>query len=426
MSRATIDRWTGFSVILLCVPLILIFRWVNFTLSDDLYGGAFSLFGYTPIHLRFTFASFGAIAAGILMLAAVFCALRKPFWQCLMAGALFLLLAGAYLQVAVGDTRLAIEAARQSDWFLWIVAGQSPGARPETELWQRLAFDTVGDRLYTGWYYLGLGWYLGLLAAIAMFVAAARAIDARYARRIAMLTVVSTAALAVLFLVRPFRAQRALQLAVQAQADARYENAISSYVDAMRLDGWYRLNPRIHERIGAAYTTLQRINEPDAVVYRSELTIDRYREDAATGELPRAIADYDLLSARDDAVGVVARWRAADVGIIYGLHLFQGGAFGSAVRAWEQVLQKDPDNWLAAYYLTMGYPEVGRYHEMAEVSQRFIDDCADPVALGAFYLALGDAQTWMGSAGTGQAAYYKSYYYDYTFNRRGLSSLINP
>ena len=426
MSRATIDRWTGFSAILLCVPLVLIFRWVNFVLSDDLYGGAFSLFGYTPIHPHFTFASFGVIAAAILMLAAMFCALRRPLWQCLMAGALFLLLAYAYLQVAVGDPRLAIEAARQSDWFLWIVAGQSPGNHPETELWQKLAFDTVGDRLYTGWFYLGLGWYLGLLAAIAMFVAAARSIDTRYARRIATLTLLSTAALAVLLLVRPFRAERAFEVAAQAQADARYEYAITSYGDAMRMDSWYGLNPRIHERIGAAYTTLQRVNEPDAVVYRSELTIDRYREDAATGDLPRAIADYDLLSTRDDAIGIIARWRAADVGVIYGLHLFQGGAFGPAVRAWEQVLQKDPDNWQAAYYLTMGYPQVGRYREMAAVSQRFIDHCADPVALGAFYLALGDAQTWMGTFGTGHEAYYKSYYYDYSFNPRGLSSLSNP
>jgi tetratricopeptide (TPR) repeat protein len=426
VSRATIDRWTGFSAILLCVPLVLIFRWVNFALSDDLYGGAFSLFGYTPIHPHFTFASFGVIAAAILMLAAMFCALRRPLWQCLMAGALFLLLAYAYLQVAVGDPRLAIEAARQSDWFLWIVAGQSPGNHPETELWQKLAFDTVGDRLYTGWYYLGLGWYLGLLAAIAIFVAAARAIDTRYARRIATLTLLSTAALAVLLLVRPFRAERAFEVAAQAQADARYEYAITSYGDAMRMDSWYGLNPRIHERIGAAYTTLQRVNEPDAVVYRSELTIDRYREDAATGDLPRAIADYDLLSARDDAIGIIARWRAADVGVIYGLHLFQGGAFGPAVRAWEQVLQKDPDNWQAAYYLTMGYPQAGRYREMAAVSQRFIDHCADPVALGAFYLALGDAQTWMGTFGTGHEAYYKSYYYDYSFNPRGLSSLSNP
>ena len=426
MSRATIDRWTGFSAILLCVPLVLIFRWVNFVLSDDLYGGAFSLFGYTPIHPHFTFASFGVIAAAILMLAAMFCALRRPLWQCLMAGALFLLLAYAYLQVAVGDPRLAIEAARQSDWFLWIVAGQSPGNHPETELWQKLAFDTVGDRLYTGWFYLGLGWYLGLLAAIAMFVAAARSIDTRYARRIATLTLLSTAALAVLLLVRPFRAERAFEVAAQAQADARYEYAITSYGDAMRMDSWYGLNPRIHERIGAAYTILQRVNEPDAVVYRSELTIDRYREDAATGDLPRAIADYDLLSTRDDAIGIIARWRAADVGVIYGLHLFQGGAFGPAVRAWEQVLQKDPDNWQAAYYLTMGYPQVGRYREMAAVSQRFIDHCADPVALGAFYLALGDAQTWMGTFGTGHEAYYKSYYYDYSFNPRGLSSLSNP
>jgi tetratricopeptide (TPR) repeat protein len=426
VSRATIDRWTGFSAILLCVPLVLIFRWVNFALSDDLYGGAFSLFGYTPIHPHFTFASFGVIAAAILMLAAMFCALRRPLWQCLMAGALFLLLAYAYLQVAVGDPRLAIEAARQSDWFLWIVAGQSPGNHPETELWQKLAFDTVGDRLYTGWFYLGLGWYLGLLAAIAMFVAAARSIDTRYARRIATLTLLSTAALAVLLLVRPFRAERAFEVAAQAQADARYEYAITSYGDAMRMDSWYGLNPRIHERIGAAYTILQRVNEPDAVVYRSELTIDRYREDAATGDLPRAIADYDLLSTRDDAIGIIARWRAADVGVIYGLHLFQGGAFGPAVRAWEQVLQKDPDNWQAAYYLTMGYPQVGRYREMAAVSQRFIDHCADPVALGAFYLALGDAQTWMGTFGTGHEAYYKSYYYDYSFNPRGLSSLSNP
>jgi len=426
VSRATVDRWTGFSAILLCVPVVLIFRWVNFVLSDDLYGGAFSLFGYTPIHPRFTLASFGTVAAGVLTLAAVCCALRRPVWQCLMAGALFLLLVCAYLQVAVGDARLAIEAARQSDWFLWIVAGQSPGVHPETELWKKLAFDTVGDRLFTGWYYLGVGWYLGLLAAIAIFVAGARAIDARYARRIATLTLASTAALAVLFLLRPFRAQRAFELATRAQAGAHYEFAISSYLDSMSMDPWYGLNPRVHERIGAAYTTLRRIDEPEAIVYRSERTVDRYREDAATGELSRAIADYDQLGARDDAIGIIARWRAADVGVIYGLHLFQGGAFGPAVTAWEHVLQRDPGNWLAAYYLTMGYPQVGDYRKMAEVSHRFIDSCADPVALGAFYQALGDAQTWMGISGTGHEAYYKSYYYDYTFNRRGLSSLIEP
>ncbi len=426
MSRATIDRWTGFGAITMLVPLVVRFSWINFALSDDLHGGAFSLFGYSPIHPRFTFASFGMIAAVILILAAVSCALRRPLWQCLMAGALLLLVVCAYLRVAVGDARLAIEAARQSDWFLWIVAGQSPGVHPEPELWQKLAFDTVGDRLYAGWYYLGVGWYLSLLAAIAMFVAAARSIEARYVRRIAAVTIASAVALAFLSLARPFEAQRAFEFAARAQAEARNEDAISSYTDAMHLEAWYALNPRIHERIGAAYTTLQRLNEPDAVVYRSEQTIDRYREDAAIGELPRVIADYDLLSERNDSIGMVARWRAEDVGVIYGLHLFQGGAFGPAVRAWEEVLDKNPDNWLAGYYLTIGYPQVGRYREMAEVSQRFIDHCADPVALGAFYLALGDAQTWNGTLGTGHEAYYKSYYYDYAFNRRGLSSLVSP
>ena len=426
MSRSTVNRWTGACAILLCVPLLFKFRWVNFPLSDDLYGGAFSLSGYAAIHPGFTFASFGALAAAALILASVFCALQRPLWQCLMAGALFVLLSSAYLQVAVGDARLLIEVSRQSDWFRSIVAGQSPGSHPEVELWQRLAFDTVGDRLYTGWYYLGLGWYFGLLAAIAIFVAGARAIDARYAGAIATLTLSSSAIVAFLFLLQPLRAQRAFEIAAAAESNARSEDAISAYANAMRLDAWYMLNPRIHERIGAAYTILQHSYEPDVSVYRSERTFDRYRQDAATGELPAAIDDYDQLSSRSGALGIVAAWRAGDIGVIYGLHLFQGGAFAAAVQAWEQALRKDPDNWLAAYYLMMGYPQVGHYREMAAVSQRFIDKCADPVALGAFYQALGDAQTWMGAPGIGHQAYYDSYYYDYHFNRRGLASLIDP
>jgi hypothetical protein len=112
--------------------------------------------------------------------------------------------------------------------------------------------------------------------------------------------------------------------------------------------------------------------------------------------------------------------------LVYGWHLFEAGSFGSAVAAWNEVLRREPDNWLAAYYLTLGYPTIGGYRELAEMSERFLAKCGDPLTVGVFYNSLGKAQIHLDELDKGHASYYASYKRDYINNNAAVHSLIGP
>jgi hypothetical protein len=106
--------------------------------------------------------------------------------------------------------------------------------------------------------------------------------------------------------------------------------------------------------------------------------------------------------------------------------LFEAGSFGAAVAEWTEVLRREPDNWLAAYYLTLGYPTINSYRELAQMSERFLANCGDPLTVGVFYNSLGKAQSHLDELDSGHASYYTSYKLDYINNNSAVHSLIGP
>ena len=148
----------------------------------------------------------------------------------------------------------------------------------------------------------------------------------------------------------------------------------------MALDSWYSWNPRIYERTGAAYASLGEMSHPECKIYEAERIFAANQGTAFVGNLPDAIDLYDSIVSAPGSIGAVATMRAGDLRVLYGLHLFQVGAFGSAVAQWETALRNDDHNWLAAYYLGRGYPTVNRYQDLIRVSRQFADQCGDPLA----------------------------------------------
>jgi hypothetical protein len=426
MRATTVADWLRAIAIVVLICALLSFRWVAFALSRGLAGSALPLFESVRPDEPWVLCSFGAVVAALLLLSVAAVLLAKPRVECALGAAAFILLEWAYLRLSVGDTRLLLEAFRQSDWWL-IIAGSPPRtAVVDPAVWRQLYFDTLSDRLFSGWQYLGLGWYAGLTAALCAFVGGASALGARSAARIGTIAVASAMALALVYLIRPIMAQQDFGVAMRTQTEGRALDAVELYRRAIALDSWYSWNPRIYERIGAAYASIGQTSHPEYKIYEAERIFAANQGTAFVGNLPDAIELYDSIVSIPGSIGAVATMRGTDLRVLYGLHLFQVGAFGSAVGQWETALNNDDQNWLSAFYLGRGYPTVNRYQDLIRVSRKFADQCGDPLAAGVFYNSLGDAYSAIGEFAAAHQAYFNSYHVDYIRNRPGLSALVGP
>jgi len=415
---------------LLCIPATLLLHWVAFPLSNKLSGVSFPIAGYVRGHTPPTLASYGVLAAAILLIAAVMLlitgeAIRRPRWTFIYAvgAALLTLVVIAPIQVALGNAALLKDLAEEANWlkaannftqtYLPLNLGN------EATNWPFLSFDTVAGRLLSGWYFMGLGWYVTLTAAVVLMIGGARNMNRTARRRAAGATAAAVILMAAAFLLSPLAGQRALLAAIRAESSGDIVAAAHLYRAAFRLDGWNALNIELRARAGAIDAALGATASSDYQVYRAESLLNR-------NLIPAAIAQYDSLAAANGPLRRVAQLRAVWLRTVYGLQFYQTGAFGAAVRAWESALQRDPSMWLAAFYLSRGYFAVGRYHEAAEVAQRCITRVGDPEFIANLYSDIGDAHTSDARLQSGHLAYFHSYKSDYADNRRGLAGATGP
>lgn len=419
-------RWPWCLGIALAIGLTLGFRWVNFTLDRDLNGFAFSLSSYSPSHPAVIFGSFGIVASIILLAAGIAVFFNKPNCQGLLGALLLAVMFWGYLQIAVGDSGLLLALARQSDWWLIIAGHPPPVARIEPGVWPQLGFDTLMERLFSAWYYLGIGWYVGVVAGILLMCSAIASGRTTHWRLLFSAPVTCFALLATAFLCKPILAERILVSAVNSDAKGEFLRAKREYRKAMEFDRWYALNPQLYERIGRSDEALGHTQSPEYALYRDEMIFENNQNPASIWQLELVLRDYDRVARMSGPIAEVAALRSVEMRVFYGLHLFQSGSFGSAVIMWNDALRREPNNWLAAYYLTLGYPSVGRYSDLETMSKRFLRRCGDPLSTGVFFDSLGKAQIYLGDSNAGHVSYFTSYKMDYINNNAAIRSLIGP
>jgi tetratricopeptide (TPR) repeat protein len=418
-----IVKYLGSALALLCVPAILAAHWVSFPLSNKLSGISFSMAGYVRGNTLPTPVSYGALAALILLVAAV--AIWRQRWGVTYAAgtALLTLVIAALYQVALGDPALLKDLAEEADWLNaanhFAQAYLPLNLGNEATVWPFLNFDSLSGRLFSGWYFMGLGWYAALIAALALMAAGAGNIERAARRWAGLTTAVLLLVLTAAFLAMPLMGQRALMAAFA--ADSRGDSVAASrlYQRAFDLDGWNALNFQLRERAGALDAALGKTTTADYTIFRAESFLKQ-------NLIPSAIAQYDLLATRDGPLRSLAETRAVWLRTAYGLQLYQTGALGAAVQYWESALHREPSMWLAVFYLARGYFAVGRYREAEEMAQRSVDRVNDPQFIADLYSDIGDAQTREPRLSSGHLAYYLSYEQDYADNRRGLAGATGP
>ena len=427
-------RWIGAVIALSCIPAVLLAPWVDLPFPHRLNGAAFSLFSPLAGQSKsaLIWISFGSVSAVLLAFAAVASIIWRPIYLCACGALLIVIAYLALLHLALGDAPLLLELAHAADWERAAVDFTkhyiSPGITTEPGMWPELSFETVQDRLASGWYFLGLGWYIATVCGIWIFWVGIRSSNKDSAKIVTSVAVAFLAVITCLVTIEPLAAQWSFVKAVNVAGEGRSAQAIVLYNQAIRLDGWYARNIRMYERIGALDAQLGRKATPDFNVYYAETLLSQTENILAETQPPlegfrAAIGVYDNL-AEHGPICELARKRAAELMTEYGVQLFANGAFGSAVYSWRQALIRDPNMWLAKFYLSRGYLDVGNYERAAHEAGELIASISDPVLQSVLFIDLGDAYMELGDLKSAHIAYYKSYALNYDVNQRGLASLI--
>jgi len=225
---------------------------------------------------------------------------------------------------------------------------------------------------------------------------------------------------------KPALAQRDLVRALRAEASGRDDEAIGLYREAIRLDGWYRETIRLYVRIGGVEASRGNTSVPEYKAYQAENLVAEQQGGLDTSQLPAAIALLDPIAVSHLEMSHAAARREASLLTLYGANLFNDGAFGAAVEAWQTALTRDPDLLLPKVYLTRGYVLTGRYRDAEELARLTIPKVIDPTVRADLYDNLADAELATGALQPAHDDYFGSYYYNYAQNRRALAGLVGP
>ncbi len=413
-------KWIMCGMILVAIPGALASSWVGFPLSKGWSSLAFSMFPYVRAKHQITVTSYGVLEAVALFIGAV--AYWRACWKLTYwagAGLLLVILFGT-LHLTFGDQFFLKDLLNQSAWqdaSISFAQGYLPPAPVlEPSVMTNLDFDNVGQRIEAGWYFMGLAWYGAVIMAFALMICGGLGLAQRPARRAFGLTFLLVVGVTAVFMWYPMIGEHDLVMAARAEAQWHPEEAKAWYEKAMRDDRWNALDWGVHARIGALDQSLGLTDTPEYQVYRSALMVSEQK-------FPEAIAHCEGIAAAGGPLGAVARDRADELWVTYGLNLFEAGAYGSAAVAWQHALNNQPTMWIAAFYLTRVYLATGRDEEAAAMAQRVLDMTSDPQFIANVYSNLGDAQTRLNDLGDAHKNYGMSYFYNYVPNWRALTSL---
>lgn len=417
-------HWAYF-VALPCIALVLLTKWIAFTLSKRIIGLDLSIFGNLPHGSGHALISYGAVAAVLFMLGAWTYSRRS--WRALACiGTLMLLTAlFAVLQVAFVRSPLLVELlgeesqAKTASQFNHYYLPLNSGIEESNVLGLAgLPTATVWYRFLSACYFMGFGWYVTVIGGLGVFLYGICRAPRGRSRALIFAGACGTAALlTVLCSARPLLAHVAAVQAQKAESNGDLSQAIRQYREALRLDQWYAIQPDLYLRIGAIDFASRRFNTIEYGMYHAELML-------AENNFAAAIAEYQKLNGIAGAPGEVIKRRTLEIWTACGLRLYADGAIGSAIIAWQSVLALNPNYWLAVSCLSTAYFNTGRYQESVDLIERLLKEVANPGLRADLHSNLGDAYTRLGDYQKAKLAYRVSYSIDNILNWRALMSLV--
>lgn len=403
-----------------CAAAALRLKWLNFPLSTQLRGMDFACAAYVPGAQHARLISFGVLAVGLLLAGGMIFTLRwwralawtgvLLVWMAVLAPLKATLLDAGLLQTLTVEASQQQLAAAFTQQTLPVNFGSEPAAT------SRLELNTIEDRLTAAWYFAHAGWWAvlcgGLLALGYGAWRAGTGVQFRWAG-------IGAVGILLVCCTRPALAEWALMRAHTAEALGDLDAAEREYRLAMRLDGWQAINLDNYTALGSLDEARGRTESAEYHVYHAELPSTQVDLTASLGELERVRTGDKVLT------GVIRRLEA-ELFTEYARQLHAQAAYGAAVAASENALEREPDSLLASYYLARDYYLVGKYGDAAALSMKLAGSLADPTFRANLFSDAGDAYTKLGAYEEAKVSYRLSYRYDYILNLRGLAALNGP
>jgi tetratricopeptide (TPR) repeat protein len=420
----TLRHWAYFLALPL-MGLLLLTKWVAFTLSRQIQGLHLSVLGYIPGHHVNPLLSYGAVAAVLLAIAALTYSLRC--WRLLAGTGTIILLVAlfAVMQVAFLHPSLLkelqdeeIQARGAADFSKRYLPTNAGSEASDAIGFKGLPTDTVWQRFVAAFYFMGFGWWVAVTCGLSACIYGTSRIPT-VGGRVQMLTGtgLAVAVLAGVCSARPVLAHLAYVRGQQAESKGDPGKAINEYHQAMQLDTWYAINTEIYQRIGVIDANFGRSDTFAYGIYHAELMI-------AENNFAAAIAEYHRLVTTEGEHANFLRARTFEISNAYGMQLYQAGAIGAATIAWQNVLALDPTHWLTLYCISTAYFGTGRYQESIDLIESLLKGLADPELRANLNSNMGDAYMRLGDYQHAHLAYRYSYFVDNILNWRALMSLV--
>jgi tetratricopeptide (TPR) repeat protein len=408
-----------------CMGLVLLTKWVAFTLSKRIEGMHLPLLGDPAYASGHVLLSYGLVAAGLFALGGL--AYTLKLWRVLAGtgAAMLLLTLIAVLQIAFVHCSLLNKLleeetqAKAANQFNQYYLPSNGGTEASDAIGiAGMPTETVWYRLLSTWYFMGFGWYVAVAGGLCAFsYAVCRLRSGRERLLIAGATVAAAVVLISVCSARPLLAHVTLVKAERAESKGNPGRAIQAYRKAIRLDNWYAIRPDLYWRIGAIQFGLGQTSTFEYGMYHAELLL-------AEKNYSAAVAEYQSLVLMADAPKELLTLRTYQIWIDYGMQLYAAGALGDAVDAWEHVVVRDRTQWLAIYCVATAYFNTGRYQESVDLILGLLKGLADPQLRANLHSSLGDAYTRLGDYQKAKLAYRFSYSIDNVLNWRALMSLV--
>jgi tetratricopeptide (TPR) repeat protein len=408
-----------------CIGVVLFLHWVALTLSNQISGLHFPIFGYVPNHAANPLLSWGVAAALLFALAAWTYSHRQWRTLSLVGAALLLMCLFSLLQVAFGNAALLKKLVDEE--AQWVTIQRFQGRFQPTSFRVEESnstgpiltstIESAWDRLVVARYFMGMGYYLTVTVGLLCFFYAKARLSARERSRLTKGTLLMAACLAIVFCTRAVAADILVTWGQDAEAHGDPDLAIHRYRRAMRLDPWFAVRMGLYQRIGAIDANFGRSNTLEYGIFDSERLF-------AQGDFPEAIAQLEKVIPNAGNLTEVLRQRESEMWAEYGFMLYNHHAIGAGIPAWQAALAMDPSQRLAAYCLARAYFAVGRYQESLTLTQSLIGTIRDPVMRAQLLCDVGDANMRLGQLGPAHVAYRQSFLLDYVYNWRALSDTV--
>lgn len=369
LGEATARIWARYWL-LLCAAFFIFFstvlKWVQFPFSRDVRGLQLPLLHDLGLLPHLSLFSFGVIGI-VLFCAGLFFSRWNPLSLAVAAAFLLTLFSLVPFHIAFQQPAMLQRLAEESE-VVPLIRKYTKSYLPENyggpeAIPKRLILDSAWGRLSAAASYLYLGWYLFGLGSLLLALYSLGRL--RGLRGLTLLLLVGLPVVALSIVITPILiGQHYFARGILAKAEGQDVIAIQSFRHAMRWDGWHLQDVNLYGTIG----TLQK---QAAIAEGSpERQISRALFLESTNQYEEAIFELENAAEAGGAIGFVAHREAARVYITYGLALYQSGAVGSAVIAWEKALAEDPGRPYSLPYLARGYFDIGSYETTVQVVER--------------------------------------------------------